>query len=167
MQRIDRATKNSNRVDEFIWFHSKWYKKEKSTRFNLVARVVVGLDWTRARAFNSRFGQDWTYSSRPSESNELRFLSERIERVEVFVRANYSSSDFCSTNWIEQTYLFVEHSIRISIHTKCSNWMINSKIDHRILFDELSWTSNPVRRIDLNDQPCSSPSSGLARVSWS
>ncbi len=130
-------------------------------------RVIVELSWTRARAFNSRFEQDWTYSSRPSESNELEFLSERIERIEIFVRTNYSSSNFCSTNWIEQTYLFVEHSIRISNHTKISSWIINCRIERSILFYELSWTSNFVRRIDLSDQSCSSPSSELARMFWS
>jgi hypothetical protein len=129
-------------------------------------RVAVGLSWTRARASNPRFGQGWTYPSRPSGSDGLGFLSGRVGRVEVFVRASYSSSDFCSTNWIGQTYLFVEHSIRISAHTKCSDWVINLRIDHRILFDELNWTSNSVRRIDLSDQSCSSPSSELARVSW-
>jgi hypothetical protein len=38
MQRIDRATKDSDRVEEFIWFHSIWCKKAKLTRFNLVVK---------------------------------------------------------------------------------------------------------------------------------
>jgi hypothetical protein len=135
----------------------------------LICRVAVGLSWTRARAFNPRFGQGWTYPSRPSGSDGLEFLSGRVGRVGrvgVFVRAGYSGSDFCPTGWIGQAYLFVEHSTRISAHTKCSDWVINPRIDHRILFDGLDWTSNPVRRIDLGGQSCSSPSPGLARVSW-
>jgi hypothetical protein len=108
-----------------------WHRRSSSYAFELVSkiswylvkcRVIVELGWTRARASNPRVGQGWTYPSRPSGSDGLGFLSERVERVEVFVWANYSSSHFCSTNWIEQTYLSVEHSIRISTHTKISNW---------------------------------------------
>jgi hypothetical protein len=130
------------------------------------SRVVVELSWTRARAFNPRFGQSWTYPSRSSGSDGMGFLSGRVTRARTFVRRMKSNRHTCSTNWIEQAYLSVESSIRISAHTKSSNWEINPRIDHRILFDGLNWTSNPVRRIDLSDQPCPSPSPGLARVSW-
>jgi hypothetical protein len=129
-------------------------------------RITVELSWTRARAFNSRFEQNWTYLSRPSESNELGFLSERVERIEVFVRASYSSSNFCSTNWIEQTYLFVEHSTRISAHTKISSWALKSWVEQSSLPDEQSWASNFVRRIGLIIKFCSSPSTELAWVFW-
>jgi hypothetical protein len=58
MQRIDRATKDLNWVDEFIWFHSKWCKKERSTRFNLVAessqlRIVTNASELKNN-FNSK-----------------------------------------------------------------------------------------------------------------
>jgi hypothetical protein len=58
MQRIDRATKNSDRIDEFIWFHSKWYKKKRSTRFNLVVessqlRIVTNANELKNN-FNSK-----------------------------------------------------------------------------------------------------------------
>jgi superfamily II DNA/RNA helicase len=58
MQRIDRTTKDSDRIDEFIWFHSKWCKKEKSTRFNLVVessqfRIVMNANELKNN-FNSK-----------------------------------------------------------------------------------------------------------------
>jgi hypothetical protein len=133
----------------------------------IATRVAVGLGWTRARAFNPRVGQGWTYPSRPSGSDGLRCLSERVGRVGVFVRAGYSDSDFCPTDWIGQAYLFVVHSIRISAHTKISDWALKPWVGQSILPDELSWTSNFVRRVGLGIKFCSSPSSGLARVSWS
>jgi hypothetical protein len=147
---------------KLIW----WLQSLSRNSIIIKARVTVELDWTRARASNPRFGQGWTYPSRPSGSDGLRFLSGRVGRVEIFVRAGYSSSDFCPTDWIEQTYLSVGHPIRISVHTKCSDWVANPRVGHRILFDGLSWTSNPVRRVGLGGQPCPSPSPGLARVSW-
>jgi hypothetical protein len=129
-------------------------------------RVAVELGWTRARASNPRFGQGWTYPSRPSGSDGLGFLSGRVGRVGNFVRAGYSGSDFCPTGWIGQAYLSVGHSTRISAHTKCSGWVANPRIGHRILSDGLGWTSNPVRWVGLGGQPCPSSSPELARMSW-
>ncbi len=55
MQRIDRATKNSNRIDEFIWFHSKWCKKKKSIRFNFVAESSQFRIVTNANELKNNF----------------------------------------------------------------------------------------------------------------
>jgi hypothetical protein len=55
MQRVDRATKNSNRIEEFIWFHSIWCKKEKSTHFNLVAESSQLRNVTNANELKNRF----------------------------------------------------------------------------------------------------------------
>ncbi len=130
-------------------------------------RVTVELNWTRARASNPRVGQGWTHLICSKELVGFEFLFDGLNRTSTFDRANWSNSDSCSTNWIEQIYLFVERSIRISTHTKSSSWKINPRIDHQILLDELNWTNNSVRRIELNKQFCLSPSSGLARVPWS
>jgi hypothetical protein len=58
MQRIDRTTKNLNRINEFIWFHSKWCKKKKSIRFNFVVessqlRIVTNASELKNN-FNSK-----------------------------------------------------------------------------------------------------------------
>jgi hypothetical protein len=135
--------------------------------FACEARVAVELGWTRARAFSPRFGQDWMHFFCSGGLNELEILFDELNRCISSVRASWTNSDSCSTNWMKQTYLFVEHSIRISTPTKSSSWKINSRIDHQILFDELNWTNNSVRRINLSDQICSSPSSELARMLWS
>jgi hypothetical protein len=153
-----------------MWFYTRRRHYNWTQSFCwlcLWIRVTVGLGWTRARASNPRVGQGWTYPSRPSGSDGLGFLSERVGRIGVFVRAGYSGSDFCPTNWIGQAYLFVGHSIRISAHTKISSWALKPWVEQSILSDGLSWTSNFVRRIDLGIKFCSSPSSELARVSWS
>jgi hypothetical protein len=55
MQRIDRATKDSDQIDEFIWFHSKWCKKEKSIRFNLVAESSQFRIVTNANELKNNF----------------------------------------------------------------------------------------------------------------
>jgi superfamily II DNA/RNA helicase len=55
MQRIDRTTKNSNRIDEFIWFHSKWYKEKKSIRFNLVVESSQFRIVTNASELKNNF----------------------------------------------------------------------------------------------------------------
>jgi hypothetical protein len=55
MQRVDRATKDSDRIDEFIWFHSKWYKKKKSIRFNLVAESSQFRTVTNASELKNNF----------------------------------------------------------------------------------------------------------------
>jgi hypothetical protein len=55
MQRIDRATRNSNRIDEFIWFHSKWCKKERSIRFNLVVESSQLRTVTNANELKNNF----------------------------------------------------------------------------------------------------------------
>jgi hypothetical protein len=48
MQRIDRATKNSDRIDEFIWFHSKWCKKKnRLASISLLNQVNFELSRTR------------------------------------------------------------------------------------------------------------------------
>jgi hypothetical protein len=129
-------------------------------------RVTVGLSWTRARASNSRVGQDWTYLICPGGLNGFEFLSDELNRTSTFDRAGWSGSSSCPTGWIEQAYLSVERPTRISAHTKSSNWETNPRVDHQILPDELNWTNNSVRRVELNKQSCPSPSSGLARVSW-
>ncbi len=84
-------------------------------------------------------------------------LSERVERVRVFVRRVESNTAFRPTNWIGQAYLFVEHPTRISAHTKISGWAANPRVGPRILFDGLNWTDNSVRRIGLGDQTLSEP----------
>jgi hypothetical protein len=116
----------------------------------------------------------WDFCS--SELLELELLFNEMNRTNIFVRANYSSSNFCPTNWIEKTYLFVEHSTRISIYTKISSWASNRELNSRfcskswakqaILFDELNWISNYVRQIDLSIKFCSSSSFELVRVFW-
>jgi hypothetical protein len=58
MQRVDRATKNSDRIDEFIWFHSKWCKKKRLIRSNFVAessqlRIVTNANELKNN-FNSK-----------------------------------------------------------------------------------------------------------------
>jgi hypothetical protein len=145
IHQIDIATSS-------YWNLMMWW----SIRERVINKVNVELNWIRARMFYSRFEQNWTYSSRSSESNELRFLFERITRARIFVLRVESNMRFCLTSWIEQTYLFVEHSTRVLIHTKISSWAFKSWIEQSFLFDELNWTSNSVRRIDLNDQVCSS-----------
>ncbi len=113
------------------------------------SRVIVGLGWTRARASNPRFGQGWTQCLSPTGWTGQALLAERIDRIRVFVRRVGSNTAFRPTNWIGQAYLFVEHSTRISAHTKISDWAANSRVGPRILSDELDWTDNSVRRIDL------------------
>jgi hypothetical protein len=55
MQRVDRATKNSDRIEEFIWFHSIWYKKKSSTRFNFVAESSQFRNVTNANKLKNKF----------------------------------------------------------------------------------------------------------------
>ncbi len=55
MQRVDRATKDSDRIEEFIWFHSIWCKKERSTRFNLVAESSQFRNVTNANELKNKF----------------------------------------------------------------------------------------------------------------
>ncbi len=121
--------------------------------------MTVGLGWTRARASNPRFGQGWTQCLSPTGWTGQALLAERVDRVRVFVRRIESNTAFRSTNWIEQAYLFVEHSTRISAHTKISGWAANPKVEPRILFDGLDWTDNSVRRIDLDDHTLFEPES--------
>jgi hypothetical protein len=55
MQRVDRTTKDSDLINEFIWFHSKWYKKKKSTRFNFVAESSQFRIVTNASELKNNF----------------------------------------------------------------------------------------------------------------
>jgi hypothetical protein len=90
-----------------------------------------------------------------------------LDRTSTFGRAGWTGSGCrptgwidtasCPTDWIEQAYLSVEHSIRISAHTKISGWAINPRVGRPILSDGLDWTSNPVRRIGLGGQLLSEP----------
>ncbi len=61
-------------------------------------RVAVGLSWTRARVSNPRFGQGWTYPSRPSGSDGLGFLSGRVTRARTFVRRIGSDRHSCPSD---------------------------------------------------------------------
>jgi hypothetical protein len=130
-------------------------------------RVAVGLGWTRARASNPRVGQGWTHLICPGGLDGFGFLSDGLDRTSTFGRADWSGSSSCPTDWIGQAYLSVGRSTRISAHTKSSDWKANPRVDHQILSDELNWTDNSVRRVELDKQFCPSPSSELARVSWS
>ncbi len=55
MQRIDRATKNSDRINEFIWFRSKWCQKKRLIRFNLVVESSQFSIVTNANELKNNF----------------------------------------------------------------------------------------------------------------
>jgi hypothetical protein len=55
MQRVDRATKDSNRIEEFLWFHSIWCKKERSIRLNFAAESSQFRNVTNANESKNRF----------------------------------------------------------------------------------------------------------------
>jgi hypothetical protein len=118
-------------------------------------RVVVGLNWTRARAFNPRFGQGWTYSSRPSGSNELRFLFERsnelrfllgrITRARTFVRRIESNRHTCSSNTQLEFRLIQKSRVELSNRGLNSQFCSTGWAEQAILFDGLTWVSSFVR----------------------
>ncbi len=173
MQRIDRTTKNSNRIDEFIWFHSKWCKKKKSIRFNFVVesnqfrivtnRVTVELNWTRARMSNPRFGQDWTYPSRPSGSNGLGFLSGRITRARTFVRRIESNRHSCSSNAQSEFRLIQKARIEKSILGLIIKFCSTDWTEQAILSESELWASSGVLILGLGFGFCSSDWVGLKK----
>jgi hypothetical protein len=55
MQRVDRATTDLNRIEEFIWFHSIWCKKERSTRFNFVVESSQFRNVMNANELKNKF----------------------------------------------------------------------------------------------------------------
>jgi hypothetical protein len=74
MQRIDRTTKDLNRIKEFIWFHSIWCKKEKSIRFNLVAESSQFRNVTNASKLKNKF------SSKTKMNDEKRKIQIKKNR---------------------------------------------------------------------------------------
>jgi hypothetical protein len=71
----------------------------------LILRVTVGLNWTRARASNPRFGQGWTQCLSPTGWTGQALLTERVERVRVVVRRVESDTASCPMGWIGQGFL--------------------------------------------------------------
>jgi hypothetical protein len=147
-------------------FKRAWTKLQLFTNQRISTNVVIVL-WTNRTRLDFehwKFENDRRVELNQSSNVEfyvwaelnILFLFERIDRVRVLVRRIKSNTIVWSTNWIEQTYLFVEHSIWISVHNQISNWAINLRIESRILFDELIW----VIRF------CLSSSLELARMLW-
>jgi hypothetical protein len=74
MQRIDWATKDSDRIDEFIWFHSKWCKKKRSIRLNLVVESSQFRIVTNASELKNNF------SSKTKVNDEKKKLKSKKEQ---------------------------------------------------------------------------------------
>jgi hypothetical protein len=128
-----------------------------------IIRVTVGLGWTRARAFNPRFGQGWTYPSRPSGSNGLGFLSGRVTRARTFVRRIGSDRHTCSSSAQSEFRLIqkarIERSTLGLIIKFCStNWT-----EQAILSEPESWASSGVLILGLGFEFCSSGWVGLKK----
>ncbi len=137
------------------------------TNFSGLNRVAVGLSWTRARASNPRFEQGWVHSFCPKELNELEILFERIKRVRVLVRRIKSNRHTCSSNWIEQEFLFARTFNSSLLYE--SIFELSAQLTNRTIVLRFSnWvrTLSSVRRVDLSDQILFNPSPELARMSW-
>ncbi len=92
-----------------------------------IDRVIVGLSWTRARAFNPRFGQGWTQCLSPTGWTGQALLTERIDRVRVLVRRIESDTDLCSLErWTSDCCI-----------SRNSNWVFSSRIER--LFEISGW----------------------------
>ncbi len=79
-------------------------------------RMTVGLSWTRARAFNSRFGQGWTQCLSPTGWTGQALLTERIDRVRVFVRRVGSNKNFCPLERSIRACCMAETRVEYSTH---------------------------------------------------
>ncbi len=128
---------------------------DSSSMSYVACRVIVELNWIRARVFNSRFEQDWTYSSRSSESNELRFLFERVTRARTFVRRIESNKHICSSELLELELLFDELNQTDIFVRRALNSNFDSYKNLELSSQIVSWTVDFVRRTELNKQFCS------------
>jgi hypothetical protein len=131
---------------------SKEIKSIKTLKRVFTNRVIVELSWTWARMFNSRFEQTWTYFSRSSESNELRFLFERVTRARTFVREVESNKHICSSELLELGLLFDElNEINIFVR-RALNSNFDSYKNLELSFRIVSWIVDFVRQAELNKQ---------------
>ncbi len=92
MQRIDRATKDSDRIEEFIWFHSIWCKKEKSIRFNLVAESSQFRNVTNANELKNKF-------SSKTKMNDEKRKTQVKKRTESKKTANEKRAQMKNILW--------------------------------------------------------------------
>jgi hypothetical protein len=127
-------------------------------------KMIVELNWTRARAFNFKIEQKLNKDSSLDELSRMHLsLFERIERVRVFR----------STNWIEYEFFLrsnaqLELVVWAEIRIECSTHGLSAR------FEISSWvrTCRFVRRVDLSDQvyvrgPCPWTSSNVLTLELS
>jgi hypothetical protein len=148
-----------------VFIMSRLMMKMTSSRTMMMIkiRVIVGLSWTRARVFNSRFGQGWTYSSRPSGSDGLRFLSGRVTRARTFVRRVGSNRHSCSSSAQSEFRLIQKARIERSILGLAIKFCPTDWTEQAILSEPESWASSGVLTLGLGFGFCSSGWVGLKK----
>ncbi len=118
--------------------------------------MVVGLNWTRARAFNPRVGQGGTHSFCPGGLDGFGFLSGRIGRVRVLVRRVESDRSICSSN-AQPEFRPIQKArvgrptLGLAIKFCPTGWTKQA-----ILSEPESWTSSGVLTLGLGFGFCSS-----------
>jgi hypothetical protein len=126
-------------------------------------RVTVGLGWTRARAFNPRFGQGWTQCLSPTDWTGQALLAERVDRVRVLVRRIESNRHFCSSS-IQPEFRLIQKS-RVEWPTLGLNGQIcpTGWAEQAILSEPEPWASSGVLALGLGFGFCPSGWIGLKK----
>ncbi len=160
-----RKNKKSNQFS--IYLRNYLLLDETTRRRSLVDndrnRMTVELGWTRARAFNPRFGQGWTYPSRPSGSDGLEFLSGRITRARTFVRRIESNRHTCSSNAQPEFRLIQEARVERPTLGLTIKFCPTGWTEQAILFEPELWASSGVLILRLGFEFCSSGWIGLKK----
>jgi hypothetical protein len=129
----------------------------------MLRRVIVGLGWTRARAFNPRIGQGWAHSFCPRGLNGFGFLSERIDRIRVLVRRIGSDRHTCSSNTQPESRLIQKSRVEWSILGLDGQVCSTDWAEQAILFEPESWASSGVLILGLGFGFCPSGWVGLKK----
>jgi hypothetical protein len=141
----------------------EWSELVLYRRTDHMTRVVVGLSWTRARVSNPRFGQGWTYPSRPSGSDGLGFLSGRITRARTFVWRIESDRHSCSSNAQSEFRLIQKARVERSILGLIIKFCSTDWTEQAILFAPELWASSGVLTLGLGFGFCPSNWVGLKK----
>ncbi len=113
-------------------------------------RMTVGLNWTRARAFNPRFEQNWVHFFCSRELNELGSCSKELIEFEFLFDELYRTRIFVRSNIQFETVVWVEIRIECSTHELSDRLRCRVESEHANSFELELWISSRALILELS-----------------